>query len=159
MTIMTLVNRKCWCGSWNASHLFAIKSSGHGDYHFFRCLLCGVCFIHPTPDDAQLLRYYESDYYGGSPRKFIDPVAKLITYFQGERARRVARVVPPGGRILDLGCGNGGFLEEIKLLGYQVEGTELTEGSARRVSKKSEITGKIINSSFLSGDKKIKSSA
>lgn len=140
MAIKELLNRRCWCGNWNASYLFALNISGKNCYHFYRCLQCGVCFIHPTPDDAQLLRYYESDYYGGSPRKFIEPIAKVIAYFQWERARRVARVVPQGGRILDLGCGNGGFLEKIKLLGYEVEGTEWTEASANRVSKTSGIT-------------------
>jgi SAM-dependent methyltransferase len=97
------------------------------------CCGCGVLALHPQPTAEELRAAYSTEYYGSSRRKFIAPVAALIGLFQGGRARMVSRRVPRGGRILDVGCGNGGFLLQMHKRGFAVEGTEWTAQSAARV--------------------------
>lgn len=124
------LHRACWCG---ADAAYPLGEFAPGTARLVRCAGCGVLALHPQPSDEQLAAAYESEYYGVSPRKFVAPIAAMVALFQGGRARLVARRVEPGGRILDVGCGNGGFLAQLQRRGYQVEGTERTAESAARV--------------------------
>jgi SAM-dependent methyltransferase len=133
------VQRYCWCGCDTAHPVFKVSTCQGEIFNLAQCDGCYVYCLFPAPDDATLLRYYDTEYYGASPLKFAGPIARAVTIFQSERAKRVATVVRQGGRILDIGCGNGGFLKEMKRRGYDVEGTELTEASASRVSKEANI--------------------
>src|SRR5690606_6712860 len=81
----------------------------------------------------QLMPFYASEYYGKTRRKFVGPVGDLIEYFQSGRARHVAAELPQGARILDVGCGNGGFLIRMAERGFLAEGTEWTHKSAARI--------------------------
>lgn len=131
------VARLCWCGATTAAPL------GRWPEHrstLVRCAGCGVLALEPQPDDAELAAAYASEYYGSSRRKFVAPLAALVGVFQGGRARLVARRVARGGRILDIGCGNGGFLEQMKRLGYQVEGTERSPDAAARAPAEASLT-------------------
>lgn len=96
--------------------------------------------LWPPPSDAQLAAAYASDYYGASRRKFIWPISSMVGVFQSRRARMAAKWLPKGGRILDIGCGNGGFLLQMKSLGFTVEGTEWSAQSAARVPHETGIT-------------------
>lgn len=42
----------------------------------------------------------------------------------------------PGGRLLDVGCGSGAFLEFMQQLGWRVEGVDFDAGAARNASAK-----------------------
>lgn len=131
--------RACWCGAttaqvvghFDASVVPRERMPADGD--LVRCEGCGVLALEPQPSDADLAAAYASDYYGASRKKFSGPIARAISLFQGGRARLVCRRVPPGSRVLDVGCGNGGFLMGLKRRGYIVEGTEWSEESAQRV--------------------------
>jgi SAM-dependent methyltransferase len=92
------------------------------------------------PSETQLMKYYDTEYYGAPSKKFVGPVAVIVSWFQGGRARQVAKYVPQGGRILDVGCGNGGFLKTMQRYNFKVEGTEWTETSARRAAMESNLT-------------------
>ena len=133
------VQRYCWCGCNTAHFVFKVNTCRGEAFNLVQCDDCYVYCIFPAPDDATLLSYYDSEYYGTSSLKFAGPVARAVAVFQRERSKRVDRVVDQGGRILDIGCGNGGFIKEMKKRGYDVEGTELTEASASRVSKEANI--------------------
>jgi SAM-dependent methyltransferase len=107
-----------------------------------QCNGCGVLALHPQPTtDAELAAAYSNEYYGSSPRKFIAPIAALVGLFQGGRARLVSRRIsaPAHACVLDVGCGNGGFLLQMKRRGFVVEGTEWTSQSAARVPSDANI--------------------
>lgn len=76
---------------------------------------------------------YNQEYYGTDKKKFIGPIASLVGQFQQGRAKLVSQYLAPPQSILDIGCGNGGFLQQMLQRGYSVTGTELSPDSADRV--------------------------
>jgi SAM-dependent methyltransferase len=102
-------------------------------WRLLRCGGCGVLSLNPQPDAEQLSRAYSSEYYGATRRKFVGPLASLIEWFQQGRARLVSRYAQPPSSVLDIGCGNGGFLRGMQKRGYLVAGTEWTPESSARV--------------------------
>lgn len=126
------IDGKCWCSDAAARRVFGFSLADDVSFDLYRCEGCGVHFLHPQPTLEQLLPYYAQEYYGATRKKFIGPIASIVGYFQSQRSRLVAKHIS-AGRVLDVGCGNGGFLAQLKEKGYETEGTELTEASAQRV--------------------------
>jgi SAM-dependent methyltransferase len=73
----------------------------------------------------------------------VGPIAKFVGRFQRKRAEAVAASISrhgPSARVLDIGCGNGGFLSALGELGIKnLEGTEYSEAAARRVAPRAGI--------------------
>jgi SAM-dependent methyltransferase len=127
------ISRQCWCGGQSGTIIASLKTPDGLALEVARCDTCGVEFFHPQLTVEQLIPYYDDQYYGGSRKKFVGLLAWFVGTYQRIRSGSVAAQVAPGGRVLDIGCGNGGFLIEMKRRGFQVEGTELSESSARRM--------------------------
>jgi 2-polyprenyl-3-methyl-5-hydroxy-6-metoxy-1,4-benzoquinol methylase len=95
-------------------------------YRYFRCLNCKLVSLYPRPTLKMLKEYYR-DYLPDKPediRKWealIRPVvmksADLINISSGTG----------GTKILDIGCGYGFFLKEMKARGWDVQGIELSQ--------------------------------
>lgn len=95
-------------------------------WRYLRCLNCKLVSLYPRPT-LQMLKEYYRDYLPGKPediRKWeamIRPVvtksADLINY----RSRT------GGKKILDIGCGYGFLLKEMKARGWDVEGLEVSQ--------------------------------
>lgn len=81
-----------------------------GKYRFLACRGCGFAFLHPAPSPEALRRFYDSAYYGAAEAKFIGPVERFENHIRAKRAKWVVSRLGPGRSILDVGCGNGGFL-------------------------------------------------
>lgn len=85
------------------------------------CTACGLGHTAPVPDD--LAPYYGDGYYGSrhglTHRLCLWRRARLLDRFGGR------------GSMLDVGCGDGSFLEAARLRGWQVAGTELNAAPAR----------------------------
>ena len=137
MTETLEVQRECWCGSSRALQRGEFDIA-LGRFPLVQCAGCGVIALHPQPDEATLARAYSTQYYGVSKQKFIGPFARIVTWFQNGRARMAQRIVRQAGvqarpRVLDIGCGNGGFLMQMHRRGFEIQGTERTAESAARV--------------------------
>lgn len=53
---------------------------------------------------------------------------KSQSYLWGPVIREVGAKVKPGGRVFDLGCGNGALARQLSKLGYEVHGVDPSEG-------------------------------
>lgn len=81
-----------------------------------RCPYCGLAHVSPRPDPEHLPAYYPDGYFGKRHPVFKD-------FFMDLRVRTMP-ALPPGGRVLDIGCGRGDFLMACRRKGWQVAGVE-----------------------------------
>jgi SAM-dependent methyltransferase len=92
-----------------------------------RCLGCGLVFTNPMPD---LHDAYQN---------VIDPIYLASEKQRRETARNVLRRIrhhaPKGGRLLDVGCNTGIFLDEAAK-SFEVEGVELSQWAAAEALKR-----------------------
>ena len=100
-----------------------------GTYHLERCVGCGHVTTRPAPDWQELSALYGPEYYGPEHRRFRAPFEAATTLFRRLRARRIARGRAPGVAI-DVGCGRGLLLDELRRRGWKVTGTELSDEAA-----------------------------
>lgn len=124
---------------------------GYERYDYCHCPGCGVYFLHPMPDAEGVGRFYPDNYvpeddlgqakevgplkkallkrrhgYAHLPSRFpYDLLAAILGLFQPSRSLDFV----PGGRLLDVGCGNGRYLRSMKSLGWATEGVEFNRNS------------------------------
>jgi 2-polyprenyl-3-methyl-5-hydroxy-6-metoxy-1,4-benzoquinol methylase len=97
-----------------------------GKWRYLRCALCGLVSLHPRPTREELIESYKT-YLPVKPLKIaewkwmmqpvVDASADLI-----ESRTRTGR-----GSLLDIGCGYGFFLREMKSRGWEVQGIEISK--------------------------------
>jgi SAM-dependent methyltransferase len=91
----------------------------------------------PTPDDFR--EFYSAEYFTGghSRRGYVDYVGDQKTARRSFRAKleKIERIKAPG-RILDIGCAAGFFMEEAAQRGWEVYGHEVSDyaGGIARVT-------------------------
>ena len=133
-----------YCRSVDLSPLWHARDTRGHDWSWGRCRTCAAVSILPRPQSEDLAAAYAGTYYGENETKFTGPVEAFIDRCRRSRARRLAAELTSGARVLDLGCGNGGFLAALGQSGrFDLHGIELDGGSARRAAKRPEIHLKI----------------
>jgi SAM-dependent methyltransferase len=97
-----------------------------GPWSYLQCPACGLVLLHPVPDEKALRSYYNDDYQ-----------VNFDSYFKGVRRRsrtilqELAKQFPNRGRLLEVGCSYGGFIDEARRDGWDVTGIELSESAAQ----------------------------
>jgi SAM-dependent methyltransferase len=104
-----------------------------------QCPTCGTGRVSPLPDGDELSGYYSSAYYGESGRKFNRFLEAMIRFIAARHLGFLARRVPPGGRVLDIGCGRGTLLSGLADRGLEVHGTEISEAAANGADPRAQI--------------------
>ena len=111
------MNQHSSCLICNSTALNPLKD--YQSTHLCKCKSCGFVFAQAIPTMAELEKHYE----GYSRNDYLSPVTikrynELLDYF--EQFRKT-------GKLIDVGCGIGYFLEEAKKRGWEVYGTEYTD--------------------------------
>jgi 2-polyprenyl-3-methyl-5-hydroxy-6-metoxy-1,4-benzoquinol methylase len=98
-----------------------------------RCRGCGTRFVHTPPDDVQLRARYDREHESGKWRGLFE-VADAAE--PGRRARLLGALAggARGRRLLDVGCGDGAFLDAARSAGWRAFGTELSPAAVRAVA-------------------------
>lgn len=95
-------------------------------WQYLRCLNCGLVSLYPKPT-AQVLRRNYKDYLPVHPKE-IEKWQTMIKPVVVKSANVIDSWVKTGtGRLLDIGCGYGFFLQEMKSRGWEVEGIEISK--------------------------------
>ncbi len=114
------------------------------DYRVVRCDDCGLVFLNPQPADEELAKIYNANYFLGSEseegRRTAAEVKQATAKSYLAEIRRYRG--PADGRLLEVGCGEGDFLELAEADGWNVTGIEYSSAacdSARRRLKRGQI--------------------
>ncbi len=104
------------------------------DAYLTKCSECSFVFSRKIPSSEELELHYE----GYSRNDYLSPITikrynELLDFF--EKFRNT-------GKLLDVGCGIGYFLEEAKKRGWEVYGTEYTDAALEICENKGIITNK-----------------
>ncbi|MCM3875699.1 MAG: class I SAM-dependent methyltransferase [Thermoanaerobaculia bacterium] len=83
----------------------------------------------PVLSADEMTSYYSASYYGTGNRRFNPLFEWLVTIFRRRRVRKIERFVAKG-RVLDIGCGRGITLSQLKEDGWEISGVEISETAA-----------------------------
>jgi SAM-dependent methyltransferase len=113
----------------------SFRSRGEkGGYGIEECPACGLVQLVPTPTDETLRALYEGDAYfdgeaGTGYSEYEDQEEEYLATFR-EDVRRIGQFMP-GGRILEVGCGYGYFLQCALDAGYDAYGIDLSPAAVK----------------------------
>jgi SAM-dependent methyltransferase len=93
-------------------------------FSILACRVCGLGHTSPQPDD--LGRYYGPEYHG----RRHGLTARYCILRRRRLVRKIAGAAQ-GRRLLDVGCGDGSFLDSLRGVGWKVAGTEMNAAEAR----------------------------
>lgn len=121
----------------------------HRRYDYFLCISCRVTFIHPMPGGEEIARFYPSNYIVYDPSKRNARISRRkravlkfdhgydhldatrldywLAVLTGQRGKVEAFGYVEEGVLLDVGCGNGRYLETMRRLGWRCVGVETSD--------------------------------
>lgn len=131
-----------WCGSQNALSLHQIAS-----WCIRQCADCAIARIHPFPTPESRPAFYSAEAITlrkerqrrGPGSRAAAFVRHWLRRWSGRTKgtiflRELQQRMPPGGAVLDIGCGTGAFLREARHH-YQCTGIEISEHLALEARK------------------------
>ena len=127
-----LINVKCdFCGKDNCSKLFS---------NLAKCNCCGLVYANPRPSKEKLDILYQN-YYNASKKGVKGPNDTSVSFeniqddINSDRVRVIERKLGKEGKILDIGCGPGYFLDSTKKRGWSVYGIEPSKEAKKICAK------------------------
>lgn len=114
------------CGS--ARHRFVYERRDHthhvtGTYfRVVRCRDCGMVFVNPRPGPGEIDAFYPEEFYEAQ----IAPAQLLRDKGGALQARARLLQELTSGRLLDVGCQKGEFMQWMKQRGWDVRGVEIS---------------------------------
>lgn len=130
---MDLIYTCSLCGSQNAEFFlrtFDRYSESNKTFNLYRCINCGLISISPLPVQETLSNVtVDHDvnpffYFHNSHKEILDRLYSFFhPYLVKWRIKQIEKTVGTG-RLLDVGCGNGTFIYELKQRLWDVTGVE-----------------------------------
>ncbi len=114
---------QCTICSSTRPHLLCRKN-GAG---YYCCPECRVIFQHPAPPPDAMISYADTEYEGGVYREYVEAREMKLEHFRRRLERLLSRV--NRGRLLDIGCSCGYFMEVAAASGFEVEGLEFSRAA------------------------------
>ena len=103
------------------------------------CVVCGLGRLEPMPGLDEIQRFYPHEYYGEPGTKFQPLVEGLVRWAGQRHVSFLTRSLPPGARVLDVGCGRGVVLGGLADRGMQVHGVEISADAMQGADPRAEI--------------------
>jgi 2-polyprenyl-3-methyl-5-hydroxy-6-metoxy-1,4-benzoquinol methylase len=106
--------------------------------NIWKCRSCGLIFQEPTFTDDEL----ENAYGGGEDARYFEQLSQRVSLFE-KILRKMEEFTSPPGRLLDIGCNAGIFLDVAQRSGWKVEGIELSKWAAWEAKKRYGVRVKV----------------
>lgn len=132
------------CGSNESYDLFSCVDyvASHESFAIQECRSCSLKYTNPRPAENEIGRYYQSDRYishSGSQKANLGLTYKLYDIVRNYTIRwklKVLKQYHQGGRLLDLGCGLGYFLNGVKKDGiFNADGADVSDEAIQFVKE------------------------
>lgn len=121
------------CGGAESRPLLSARDFEHGvpgEWTVVRCTRCHFMFLSPMPAEDELASFYPADYSAYGPSALLGWMFRMVYRLD---ARRIRRLIGASGRILDVGCGNGEALLQIRRYGdWELFGVELNRAAVEK---------------------------
>jgi 2-polyprenyl-3-methyl-5-hydroxy-6-metoxy-1,4-benzoquinol methylase len=100
-------------------------------YLIVECVACHMRYVSPMPTPEEITAHYQqAEYFAGESGlgylSYADMKKALRPHFQ-RRLQIIEAQLPQRGKILDVGCAAGYFLEEAHQRGWQISGMDLSQ--------------------------------
>jgi len=126
-------------------------------FNISMCKACGFRFTNPIPTENTIGKYYQSEDYISHTNTNKGIINKLYHLVRKQSLKSKLNLVNQSstkkGRILDIGCGTGYFLQYCKENGWLIDGMEPDSSARALAENNTKIT---IHSNLLSIDEKEK---
>lgn len=105
-----------------------------GEFQIVRCSSCGLERTNPRPTPETIGEYYPEDYapyqsnsaFSSEKKQFR--LKSLLRGILGFEVRQIPSLTP--GRMLEVGCASGLYMEQMRRMGWEVDGIEFSESVA-----------------------------
>lgn len=97
------------------------------EFTICECQACSFRFTNPRPRANELGKYYESDEYishSNTQKNIIDKIYQAVRHYTISKKIQLVNSLAKRGKLLDIGCGTGEFLNACKADGWDVSGIE-----------------------------------
>ncbi len=122
------------CGSGATKFLCEGRDRIHGVPGIFAqtaCADCGAAFVFPQPDAEELARYYPESYEAHLASADGGVFKRIAGRLGLRRKMRYVARFRKRGKLLDVGCGRGNFIQEAQRRGFEAFGVESSPQGAR----------------------------
>ena len=123
-----------YCGSKN-THAYC-PANGLG---LVQCRDCDLVYVGMRPDAEALYRLYEQSYFQNNDSGVVGYTDYIRDEFNirktaQRRARHIEQYIQPG-KMIDVGCAMGFFIDEMAKRGWQVEGLDVSKFATQYVQQ------------------------
>jgi 2-polyprenyl-3-methyl-5-hydroxy-6-metoxy-1,4-benzoquinol methylase len=97
-----------------------------GEFTLVQCTRCRLLYMNPQLTPSELEAYYPDDYeaHVGSQKQRLGWLHRLDYNYGIDKRYRAIMGYIETGRMLDVGCGTGAFLDGMRERGWEVQGIE-----------------------------------
>jgi len=106
------------------------------EYSIVQCNKCKVSFLNPTPSVAYIDTIYSKSYYESWGLFNDEPLVKKMKLSTFRKRINTIEKLVPIGKILDVGCATGYFLEVARDRGWITYGVEVSKFAAEIANSK-----------------------
>ena len=125
-----------WCGTPSDKLHLKLKDYflSKEDFEIMECPQCGLLYTIPRPSPDEIGKYYKSDEYYShqqNQKGFIPRIYEKVKTINLKHKVSLAIDGLPQGKLLDIGCGVGDFLVQVKKQDWETAGIEPSDDAKK----------------------------
>lgn len=127
-----------WVSCSVCGHTAGKRFHTESGFDLFRCSHCRFIYVNPQPNAEVLTQHYQT--YFASEESAIREWGQMMLPLIRYSAKLVLQhTQKKRGRLLDVGCGFGFFLSQMRSLGFEVQGVDISEPALRYARERMDL--------------------